>query len=73
MDTPLRRARLADKRKLSQAATAKLAQINQAHYWRLEKAMVRASPGVAERLAKIFHLDERKILYPERYTQQRAG
>jgi transcriptional regulator with XRE-family HTH domain len=44
--------------------------ISESHLWRLEKGETTASPETAAKLAAYFVIDEREILYPERYMQK---
>jgi transcriptional regulator with XRE-family HTH domain len=69
MTTPLRNARYQAERKLEEVAAA--VGISEGALSRIECAKQKASPAVAERLARYFGtISELEILYPERFLQK---
>ena len=70
MDTPLKRVR--KRRGLKQRVVAEGAGIRPAYYCRIENGTSVASAEVAAKIAKFFGgiIDEREILYPERFVTQ---
>lgn len=74
--TPLRKLR--NSRNLSIHTVAEAVGTNPGNMSRIENGKQRASPGLAERIAKYFGyaITEIQILYPERFDQpghQKAG
>lgn len=69
METPLKLAR--ERRKLTRKEVAKAVGMDDSHYRRVENGEVGISAEKAEALAKFFYpeLDEKEILYPERYAK----
>lgn len=52
---------------LSQAALAKRAHTDQGFISRLEKGVVKCSPAMAEKIAKVLAISEEMVLYPSRF------
>lgn len=69
MQSPLKRTRLTTGRTLSEVAEA--VGTNPGNMSRIENGKQRASPGLAEKIAKYFGyaITEIQILYPERFDQ----
>lgn len=69
MQSPLKRTRLNTGRTLSEVAEA--VGTNPGNMSRIENGKQRASPGLAEKIAKYFGyaITEIQILYPERFDQ----
>lgn len=67
MQSPLKRTRLTTGRTLSEVASA--VGTNPGNMSRIENGKQRASPGLAEKIAKYFGyaITEIQILYPERF------
>lgn len=68
--TPLRYER--EKRHLSVAQVSRDVGVDHSQYSKIELARLRATPAVAERIAKYFGhaVTEMQILYPERYLSR---
>jgi len=76
MQSPLKRTRLTTGRTLSEVAEA--VGTNPGNMSRIENGKQKASPGLAEKIAKYFGyaITEIQILYPERFdhsSQAQAG
>lgn len=71
MQSPLKRTRLTTGRTLSEVAEA--VGTNPGNMSRIENGKQKASPGLAEKIAKYFGyaITEIQILYPERFDQTR--
>lgn len=70
MMTPLAKTRR--DRGLTQIALAAAVGTDSGNISRMERMLQRPSPEMAERLAKVLHISEMKLIYPERYTEKAA-